>query len=397
VPLLLASGQPPPVSLPLRLCRHDGTLPPRPCRTTPRGIVTLDPVCGPVVGREGAVPARARVHVSYPTGGAGKKRESVWLWCDARPRFPGLLLGGAYGLVEGLRMSPGTRLRIRVNSVLNSCGRRGARTANALGVVAIMYSVVEYGLDTVNAERYMNMVVRSDFHVPALALGATAFVYRLPALSTCVAGRGQGMGGGVGVVAEPGACRLAVCAARLLAPGIHPPHSPPFPAGHVLCCAVLCCVVLCCICGAGGGGGKRGACPRCTVPARPGAACAALRAVRSVPAHVFVMVARWVYVVLPVRCVRARAVRFRCRAPLCRANAEGLGVCGRGGGGLLPVVHVGSLPTCPRPPPPSPHHHGLVPLAAGPNAYRFAIPPASMAIVMAGCYIGGAIWNWAGL
>ena len=50
----------------------------------------------------------------------------------------GLVLGGAFGFFEGLRASSGTRMRIRINGILNGCGRRGARTANSLGVMAVM-------------------------------------------------------------------------------------------------------------------------------------------------------------------------------------------------------------------------------------------------------------------
>jgi import inner membrane translocase subunit TIM23 len=47
----------------------------------------------------------------------------------------GLSTGGSYGLVEGLRASQGERRRIRINSVLNSMGKRGPGWGNSLGCV----------------------------------------------------------------------------------------------------------------------------------------------------------------------------------------------------------------------------------------------------------------------
>ena len=52
-----------------------------------------------------------------------------------RPCLAGLTTGGSYGLVEGLRTSQGERRRIRINSVLNSMGRRGPGWGNSLGCV----------------------------------------------------------------------------------------------------------------------------------------------------------------------------------------------------------------------------------------------------------------------
>lgn len=46
----------------------------------------------------------------------------------------GIALGGVRGLFVGLRNAPNRRLRIKLNSVLNACGR-GARLGNSLGVI----------------------------------------------------------------------------------------------------------------------------------------------------------------------------------------------------------------------------------------------------------------------
>ena len=55
----------------------------------------------------------------------------------------GLTTGGSYGLYEGLKASQGERQRIRINSVLNSMGKRGPGWGNGLGAMALMWSVFE--------------------------------------------------------------------------------------------------------------------------------------------------------------------------------------------------------------------------------------------------------------
>mmetsp|Transcript_25277 Transcript_25277/g.51351 ORF Transcript_25277/g.51351 Transcript_25277/m.51351 type:complete len:204 (-) Transcript_25277:199-810(-) len=55
----------------------------------------------------------------------------------------GLTTGGSYGLLEGIRNSQGERRRIRINSVLNSMGRRGPGWGNSLGCLAMMCSILE--------------------------------------------------------------------------------------------------------------------------------------------------------------------------------------------------------------------------------------------------------------
>lgn len=58
--------------------------------------------------------------------------------------------GGFYGLREGFLNSPSTRFRVKLNSILNHSGRYGSKWGNALGVVAILYSVFEGVADQVS-------------------------------------------------------------------------------------------------------------------------------------------------------------------------------------------------------------------------------------------------------
>eukprot|EP00924_Labyrinthula_sp_SR-Ha-C_P016011 snap_masked-scaffold_4-processed-gene-16.43-mRNA-1 protein AED:0.08 eAED:0.08 QI:0/-1/0/1/-1/1/1/0/205 len=59
----------------------------------------------------------------------------------------GILLGGAYGFFEGLSTSPSNKFKIRLNSVLNACGRRGSRVGNAIGSLALMFSLTDAFLE----------------------------------------------------------------------------------------------------------------------------------------------------------------------------------------------------------------------------------------------------------
>lgn len=63
----------------------------------------------------------------------------------------GLTLGGAYGMMEGIRKSSGSS-RVRLNTTLNSITRRGPGVGNAVGVIAMMYngtnSLIDYSRGT---------------------------------------------------------------------------------------------------------------------------------------------------------------------------------------------------------------------------------------------------------
>lgn len=62
----------------------------------------------------------------------------------------GTVAGGVYGLREGFLNSPSSRYRVKLNSILNHCGRYGSRWGNALGVIAILYSLYEGAADSVS-------------------------------------------------------------------------------------------------------------------------------------------------------------------------------------------------------------------------------------------------------
>lgn len=63
----------------------------------------------------------------------------------------GVSLGGLYGLREGLTRTPSSRWKVKLNSVLNHCGRHGSGWGNMMGSTAILYSLYEGIADTVSS------------------------------------------------------------------------------------------------------------------------------------------------------------------------------------------------------------------------------------------------------
>ncbi len=55
----------------------------------------------------------------------------------------GIASGGLYGLQKGLATSQSSKLKVKVNSILNNAGRYGSRAGNTMGVFAVLYSLYE--------------------------------------------------------------------------------------------------------------------------------------------------------------------------------------------------------------------------------------------------------------
>lgn len=66
----------------------------------------------------------------------------------------GLTIGGVWGLAEGLRRPEGKTLRLRLNSVLNGCTRRGPFLANTAAVLGMgmWHTQIYFMTNTTNAE-----------------------------------------------------------------------------------------------------------------------------------------------------------------------------------------------------------------------------------------------------
>ncbi|XP_031548865.1 mitochondrial import inner membrane translocase subunit Tim23-like [Actinia tenebrosa] len=118
----------------------------------------------------------------------------------------GLATGGSYGLYEGLRNPDGKTLKLRVNSVLNGCTRRGPFLANSLGILALMYCSLdsligkvrgeEDQLNSIAAATCAGMIFKSTAGVRPIAIagaigGSLAAAYHFG--EKLLEGRGQTM------------------------------------------------------------------------------------------------------------------------------------------------------------------------------------------------------------
>lgn len=89
----------------------------------------------------------------------------------------GIALGGSYGAIEGLRNSPSTKFKIRLNSFLNAAGKRGSRAGNAFAVIAMFFSASESLFENFEIEKYTGRGT-SDVAYPVLAGAFTGFLYK---------------------------------------------------------------------------------------------------------------------------------------------------------------------------------------------------------------------------
>jgi len=90
----------------------------------------------------------------------------------------GIAGGGVYGLREGLSNTPSNRFRVKLNSVLNQCSRRGSRAGNMLGVLSVVYSLYEGAADHFEIDQYTGPVQPVG---PALAAFMTGVTYKFQA------------------------------------------------------------------------------------------------------------------------------------------------------------------------------------------------------------------------
>mmetsp|Transcript_7726 Transcript_7726/g.11047 ORF Transcript_7726/g.11047 Transcript_7726/m.11047 type:complete len:196 (-) Transcript_7726:337-924(-) len=85
----------------------------------------------------------------------------------------GISAGGVYGLREGLINTPSHRFRVKLNSVLNHCGRHGSRAGNMVGVLSVIYSLYEGAADHFEIDQYTGPVQPVGPAVAAFMTGAT--------------------------------------------------------------------------------------------------------------------------------------------------------------------------------------------------------------------------------
>lgn len=86
-------------------------------------------------------------YLDYDTKGRGI---IVTMFANAGMAYMlGVGAGGAYGFREALASTPSARFRVKLNAILNQCGRHGSRYGNALGSFAVLYSLYEGLADNV--------------------------------------------------------------------------------------------------------------------------------------------------------------------------------------------------------------------------------------------------------
>lgn len=105
----------------------------------------------------------------------GRSNSQKLLYNTGTLYLAGILGGGAYGITEGLRNAPSHKFKIRLNSVLNASGKRGSRSGNALGVLALFYSSFDAAADHFEVDRFLG-----DFDqvLPVLSGAATGALYK---------------------------------------------------------------------------------------------------------------------------------------------------------------------------------------------------------------------------
>eukprot|EP00301_Raphidiophrys_heterophryoidea_P024907 c8224_g1_i1.p1 GENE.c8224_g1_i1~~c8224_g1_i1.p1 ORF type:complete len:180 (+),score=30.68 c8224_g1_i1:85-624(+) len=82
------------------------------------------------------------------------------LWSNTGITFAtGAGLGGTYGFVEGLRQSGRTTFKLRMNAVINSTTSRARKVGNTVGVLAIMYTLIQESGTTLLPDPDMQNIV----------------------------------------------------------------------------------------------------------------------------------------------------------------------------------------------------------------------------------------------
>mmetsp|Transcript_33010 Transcript_33010/g.76056 ORF Transcript_33010/g.76056 Transcript_33010/m.76056 type:complete len:140 (+) Transcript_33010:500-919(+) len=104
-------------------------------------------------------------------------------------------IGGAMGLRSGLAATPNSRMRVKLNSVLNHCSKIGSKSGNAVGVLSLVYTLYEWGVEeTLKPDRYFNNEAISPT-IAAFLTGATYKSMAGPRVAALAGTIGAGMVG----------------------------------------------------------------------------------------------------------------------------------------------------------------------------------------------------------
>ncbi|KAL7428524.1 hypothetical protein ACHAXH_001699 [Discostella pseudostelligera] len=108
----------------------------------------------------------------------------------------GVTIGGLYGLKEGLAKTPSSRFKVKLNSVLNHCGRYGSTLGNMMGSTAILYSLYEGLADTYEIDQYTGPIQPPAPLLAGALTGATYYMRAGPRVATLAGAIGMGCVGG---------------------------------------------------------------------------------------------------------------------------------------------------------------------------------------------------------
>ncbi|KAL7542068.1 hypothetical protein ACHAXR_011734 [Thalassiosira sp. AJA248-18] len=108
----------------------------------------------------------------------------------------GVTLGGLYGLREGLAKTPSSRWKVKLNSVLNHCGRHGSGLGNMMGATAILYSLYEGVADSYELDQYTGPIQPPAPLFAGAMTGATYYMRAGPRVAALAGAIGMGAVGG---------------------------------------------------------------------------------------------------------------------------------------------------------------------------------------------------------
>lgn len=108
----------------------------------------------------------------------------------------GVTLGGLYGLREGLAKTPSSRWKVKLNSVLNHCGRHGSGVGNMMGATAILYSLYEGVADNYELDQYTGPIQPPAPLFAGAMTGATYYMRAGPRVAGLAGAIGLGAVGG---------------------------------------------------------------------------------------------------------------------------------------------------------------------------------------------------------
>lgn len=108
----------------------------------------------------------------------------------------GVTLGGLYGLREGLARTPSSRWKVKLNSVLNHCGRHGSGLGNMMGASAILYSLYEGVADSYELDAYTGPIQPPAPLFAGMMTGATYYMRAGPRVAALAGTIGLGAVGG---------------------------------------------------------------------------------------------------------------------------------------------------------------------------------------------------------